>query len=210
MVYKRSDYFTEDTHKTAIVNPVVAAAEDGGFPSEASFLPDFQMDFKGHVCTLYNRGFFYAAQYFEDTVFQQRFSASAFPFFPFSLLNFADPSAHGGYEYMIASVATRALNLELEVRMPGTGFMWGSPDPETGEWDGMLGDLRRGEAEMGWGNLYSSMSRPDVLVYTTQYIIEPNCFNMRRPRQYKGMFLLLMPLSEATWIFGLVHYSAFP
>ena len=49
VVYKRSDYFTEETQKIAIVNPVGAAAEDGGFPSEASFLPDFQMDFKGHV-----------------------------------------------------------------------------------------------------------------------------------------------------------------
>ncbi len=62
--------------------------------------------------------------------------AVAFPYKPFSMPNYNDPSKHSGYEYEIVKVVTDSLNLQLDISPPSSGFMWGLHNKETGNYTG--------------------------------------------------------------------------
>ncbi len=55
------------------------------------------------------------------------FRAVAFTFAPYTVLN-NDNTDHDGYEFNIANEVARALKLNLIVKTPTTGFMWGVSD----------------------------------------------------------------------------------
>ena len=98
--------------------------------------------------------------------------ASAFDVAPYSEPDFEDPSNHGGFEFEIADIVARALGLDMVLRPPETGFMW----------DGVVGDLEAGLAEITWANFFVTPERAKVIDYTNWYLVEPNCFFVRRPR----------------------------
>ncbi len=60
---------------------------------------------------------------------RQDFPAVAFMFPPYSKPDFGGEDGrrgHGGFEYEIASAAAGSLGLNLVLRPPSTGVMWGS------------------------------------------------------------------------------------
>ena len=51
-------------------------------------------------------------------------SASAFPFSPYSELDFKTGD-HAGFEYIIANEVVKSLNMKMEVKLPDDGEWWG-------------------------------------------------------------------------------------
>lgn len=54
--------------------------------------------------------------------------ASAFPFAPYSNLDF-ETGNHGGTEFQMAHAIAEGLNMEIVVTMPNDGYWWGDIFP---------------------------------------------------------------------------------
>ncbi len=63
------------------------------------------------------------------------FAAVAFRIPPYSLPDYQNQENSGGFEYEIASLVTKGINIRLIIRPPSTGFMWGNKDA-TGNYTG--------------------------------------------------------------------------
>ncbi len=118
-------YFVKSNHSTVTI----------------SRRPDIMEEY--HVETL---GFLNNAHYFTNSTKRSdklqldfhgsNFPAVAFPYKPYSMPDYSDPSKHSGYEYEIAKVLADSLNLALVIAPPSSGFMWGSENKETGNFTG--------------------------------------------------------------------------
>ncbi len=86
---------------------------------------------------------------------------------------------------------------------------------------GLIGDLQRGVAEIGWANLFVTRQRLRHMDLTGWYLVDPTCFLFRRREPYHGIYSFYFPLEGATWIgilvtlavvavFYLAHSLAWP
>ena len=66
---------------------------------------------------------------------------------------------------------------------------------------GLIGDLQSGVAEIGWANMFATPARLAVMEISEWYSSEPMCFLFKRPRPYDGIYSLVFPLQEETWLF---------
>ena len=65
---------------------------------------------------------------------------------------------------------------------------------------GVVGDLQRGIAEIGWGNLYITPEREEFIDFSDWYLVEPSCFLAQSPGLYRGIYTLLLPLEAYVWL----------
>jgi hypothetical protein len=73
---------------------------------------------------------------------------------------------------------------------------------------GLQGDLQHDLAEIGWGNLFMTTSRMRIMDFTDWYLHDPSCFVYKRPSPYAGIFSLVFPLENETWLFIAVLIAA--
>ena len=91
-------------------------------------------------------------------------------------------------------------NLKLKVSLPSDGHWWGEETPPgSGNFSGLMGDLQHARVELGWGNLFITMSRKRTVDFTDWYIMVDNCAMVPRPRSYSKILSLYLPLHWTTW-----------
>ncbi len=64
---------------------------------------------------------------------------------------------------------------------------------------GLMADLLKSYAEIGWGNLFVTLKRLPYIDYTDWYYLESNCVLVPRPQPYSKILALVQPFDFKTW-----------
>ncbi|KAK3876189.1 hypothetical protein Pcinc_019010 [Petrolisthes cinctipes] len=108
-----------------------------------------------------------------------------------------------GEDVAVVENLARALNFSLFFAEPADGEKWGRRDSE-GQWTGMMGELLRGEADMGVANMYLVLRRVMLVDFTAPYSAEISCFMARVEPPLPRWQALAFPFHPWTWLAFLV------
>ena len=101
------------------------------------------------------------------------FTATFVPYFPYTkkVIN-PDGSIYlTGWEVQLVYTVAEALDFKVKIRTP-PDQKWGSQDPETGEWVGMVGEVQRGLADFAFSGISYTLERNKVVGYTAANSLE--------------------------------------
>ncbi|KAK3881200.1 hypothetical protein Pcinc_014330, partial [Petrolisthes cinctipes] len=116
-----------------------------------------------------------------------------------------------GIDIEVVRALSQALNCSLVFMEPPKGELWGVKT-EDGTWDGMVGKLARGEADIGVANLFLTLGRQGAVDYSAPYDAEVSCFLVRSDPPSPRWQSLVLPFQLSTWLsllLGLVLAALF-
>ncbi|XP_068229291.1 ionotropic receptor 21a-like [Palaemon carinicauda] len=106
-----------------------------------------------------------------------------------------------GRDIMVVRGLAHALNATLVFNDASQEVLWGFRSPN-GSWNGLMGIIQRGEAEVGVANLFISNVTLRMLVadFSVPFDIEVSCFLSRLPKPLPKWERILYPFELTTWI----------
>jgi ABC-type amino acid transport substrate-binding protein len=99
-----------------------------------------------------------------------------------------------GAEYFILKALARSMNFSVHVTTPADR-QWGART-ENGSFNGMVGQVASGEADMAIGRISLTEDRKTVVDFSYVYGTEDAGFAMRRPERVHGAFAFLRIFSK--------------
>ncbi|VDD75970.1 unnamed protein product [Mesocestoides corti] len=105
-----------------------------------------------------------------------------------------------GYCKDLADHIFARLNLNYEIHLVKDG-KFGTIDPATGEWNGMVGEVLRDEADLIIAPLTMNIIRATFIDFSEPFMNFGLSLMLRKPGKTKpGMFSFLSPLTNAVWL----------
>ncbi|VDN41655.1 unnamed protein product [Dibothriocephalus latus] len=105
-----------------------------------------------------------------------------------------------GYCKELADRIFNHLNLNYEIHLVKDG-LYGAIDPATNTWNGMVGEVLRGEADIIIAPLTMTISRAKYIDFTEPFMNFGLSLMLRKPGKTKpGMFSFLSPLTNSVWL----------
>ncbi|KAL7058107.1 hypothetical protein AAHC03_016481 [Spirometra sp. Aus1] len=105
-----------------------------------------------------------------------------------------------GYCKELADRIFDHLNLNYEIHLVKDG-LFGAIDPTTNSWNGMVGEVLRGEADIIIAPLTMSTARAKYIDFTEPFMNFGLSLMLRKPGKTKpGMFSFLSPLTNSVWL----------
>lgn len=105
-----------------------------------------------------------------------------------------------GYCKDLADHIFKHLNLNYEIHLVKDG-MYGTVDPKTDEWNGMVAEALRGDADLIIAPLTMNILRAKVIDFSEPFMNFGLSLMLRKPGKTKpGMFSFLSPLTNAVWM----------
>ncbi|ELU12035.1 hypothetical protein CAPTEDRAFT_47572, partial [Capitella teleta] len=101
-----------------------------------------------------------------------------------------------GLEYEILKVLAKRFNFKYKTKRVADG-KWGSAVPGGG-WNGMVGEVHRGEADMAMSGIGISESRSKVVDFTSPHCVEPSAVAIRLyPTKWR---YFIEPFGPIVWL----------
>ncbi|XP_068204612.1 ionotropic receptor 21a-like [Palaemon carinicauda] len=104
-----------------------------------------------------------------------------------------------GVDIEVSRTLAKFFNFSLEFIEPPAGQLWGDKQID-GSWNGMMGQLTRGEADFGIASIYVSLARAEAVHYTVPYDSRMSCFMIRRDPPVPKWRALTLPFELKTWM----------
>ncbi|KAA0192688.1 Ionotropic receptor 188 [Hyalella azteca] len=120
------------------------------------------------------------------------------PYVSFPVEAEADPSLLSGAAFEIFRIITTKLNVSFKLVRSVDGY-WGSP-VGNGSFNGMVGQVLRGEVDMALGPFIQTHERQQVADFSEVLITDSFGIFLPRPGIEKNLANFLKPLSVETWI----------
>ncbi|KAK7027387.1 hypothetical protein SK128_013601, partial [Halocaridina rubra] len=124
-----------------------------------------------------------------------------------------------GRDVMVVQALAEALNATLafedvpkeeafspsDIIFAYPGEMWGLPDVN-GSWNGLMGSLQRGEADVGLANLFITNvnNRTAAVDFSAPFDTEVSCFLTRLPKPLPQWERILYPFDFTIWLIFLI------
>ncbi|KPM03138.1 glutamate receptor, ionotropic kainate-like protein 1, partial [Sarcoptes scabiei] len=110
-----------------------------------------------------------------------------------------------GYAIDLISELSKILHFNYEFRLVKDGA-YGRPDKE-GNWNGMMGELIRGEADLAVADLTITSKREDAVDFTHPFMNTGISILYKKPtKKVTSLFSFLSPFSNIVWIYVLCAY----
>lgn len=110
-----------------------------------------------------------------------------------------------GYAIDLISELSKLLHFNYEFRLVKDGA-YGRPDKE-GNWNGMMGELIRGEADLAVADLTITSKREDAVDFTHPFMNTGISILYKKPtKKVTSLFSFLSPFSNIVWIYVVCAY----
>ncbi len=130
---------------------------------------------------------------------RQPLKVGCFHFPPFTVIAEAEgEKLYSGVEVTLADEIAGLLGLELEFHPPSDGKVWGAVY-KNGTSDGLLGDVIRGEVDVGMAEFFYNRHRMRLSLASDFYVFEHLCFVRRKPAPMPHWKSILMPFTKDVW-----------
>ncbi|GFY61483.1 lig_chan-Glu_bd domain-containing protein [Trichonephila inaurata madagascariensis] len=115
----------------------------------------------------------------------------------FYIENIKNKIVLGGIDGKLLDCLAKKLNFEFEILSTHTGGSRHS----NGTWDGVIGLVRNGEADIGLGCLVFSQERFEVVDFSKSYSALEKIFAAKEPGQVPKITAFTYPFTQNVWIF---------
>ena len=125
--------------------------------------------------------------------------AVAFPYEPYTILD-EGQSDYRGLEVKIFKTIAEKLNLKsYSIKRPSDGGLWGE-EISPGRFTGLMGDLQRDKADIGWAQLFIIPNRAKIIDYTSAYDIDYLCYMLAKPPPLPPWTAVVLPFELSIWL----------
>ncbi|GFR01075.1 probable glutamate receptor [Trichonephila clavata] len=108
----------------------------------------------------------------------------------------------GGSDFHLLQMLSKHVPFSYEL-MIRTDYAFGSID-KNGEWTGMIGMLKRNEADLAIGWLSNTYERQTVVDFSFPYLIDANVFVTAAPKILQRDYPFINPFQPLVWIYLLI------
>ncbi|XP_044734637.1 glutamate receptor 1-like [Chrysoperla carnea] len=114
-----------------------------------------------------------------------------------------------GYCKDLADLIAKRLDIQYEIRIVKDG-KYGAENPEKkGEWDGIVGELIRNEADIAIASMTITSEREQVIDFSKPFMSLGISIMIKKPiKQKPGVLSFLYPLSKEIWVCVIFSYIA--
>lgn len=103
-----------------------------------------------------------------------------------------------GYVIDLVEELARILHFRWTIHPVGDGN-WGSLNKETGEWNGMVGEVIRGEADIAVADLTINQERAKALDFTYPFMSTGVTILYKKPSKVLSLWSFMFPFSAKLW-----------
>ncbi|XP_056009393.1 glutamate receptor 2-like [Ostrea edulis] len=125
--------------------------------------------------------------------------------------NASDPNYNDRFEGFTVDLTekiAKRLNLKYRLELVGDN-QFGRQDEQTGKWNGIMGELIDGTADMAVAPLTITLKRENVVDFTKPFMDVGISIMIKKPEIEKpGVFSFMKPFSIQIWMFILLAYAA--
>lgn len=108
-----------------------------------------------------------------------------------------------GYVVDLAEELAKELNFRVAIHIVKDG-QYGSIDPETKQWNGLIGEVIRGEADIAVADLAVNSERESVVDFTLPFMSTGISILYKKPiKKETSLWSFLSPFSTRVWIYML-------
>ncbi len=135
----------------------------------------------------------------------KRIRAVAFPFEPYTIID--ENGDFRGLEVRIFKTIIAKLGItSFSISRPSDGGLWGE-ERSPGNFTGLMGDLQRGVADVGWAQLFIIPNRVVIVDYTSAYDTDYLCYMVAKPEALPAWTAVVLPFEPIMWLSVVVCYS---
>ncbi|XP_068248905.1 probable glutamate receptor [Palaemon carinicauda] len=105
-----------------------------------------------------------------------------------------------GRDISLVETLAEVFNFSVSFKEPGPGELWGRIHPN-GSWDGIVGFLARGEADIAVANIYITalLGRSEFQEYSSPYTSDVGCVVSRKDQPLPQWLSPVLPFHPVTW-----------
>ena len=123
------------------------------------------------------------------------------PFFMIrnSSSNLIGNDIYEGYVIDLVEELAKELNFRYVINVVKDGN-WGGKDKQTGQWNGMVGEVMRGEADIAVADLTINSDRETAIDFTYPFMSTGITILYKKPTKTLSLWSFMLPFSRNLWI----------